>query len=123
MLLREARRIEGRFLAARDLVAAELRANARVLENAWSKTPPPPAPRMALLMSAPHWHEVRGEIAFRSWQGHVNDLLFMRRLHEDLWRELIHTYEMLQASLVEDSPRLHSDELFSLAARLEDAEL
>ena len=37
------------------------------------------------------------------------------------WRN--DTYEMLHASRRESRPRLHSDDLFSLAARLEEAEL
>jgi hypothetical protein len=123
-LLRELRRITRNFRSARDDVAAELRFNARLIERSWGDAVPP-SRTMARLTDPPYWKEVRTEIQVTGWRQHSHILAAMSESKRDgsLLRELRQTYEMLDISRVESRPRVHSEDVFFLASRLEDVEI
>jgi hypothetical protein len=104
-LLSRKRQILGR----RDLVVAELRHNARVIEE-WGG-------KFGL------WNDSRGHLSLLRWQQFGDDLAIFKSHNPGLWSDLVSMYAKLQFATGSRSPRLKSEPLHELAKRLEEADL
>jgi hypothetical protein len=128
-MLREARTLEQRALVARDLVAQELRHNAKVLDSARGEDPtspfayPIPAKYRWPVEHARHWDTVKDGIRRERWDAHATDLGMLRKRHPAIWREVADAYSNLALDATRDDPVVSSKTLAALADRLDEAEL
>jgi hypothetical protein len=97
------------FEQRRDLLAAELRHNARVIDE-WGG-------------HFGNWTKFRGRLSLRRWQEFGEDLGIFERHNLGLWADLVSMYEKLQYAVDAPAPRLKSEPVRELATRLSEAEL
>ena len=109
-MLRELRTHEQHILAARDLIASELRHNARIVAAREAKAPF-------------DWLKFGQQIELARWEQHGGEVSILRKRHPELWEELVSGYEALRYSVRNIGPSISSAALADLATRLGDAEL
>lgn len=107
-MLREIRDHRQHILAGRDLIAAELRHNAAVIQS---------------MRSPATWKQIRGRIALDRWEQYGGELSILRKNNIELWGELVAAYERLQFGRESYSPGITAETLNDLATRLAGTEV
>jgi hypothetical protein len=96
-------------LHRRDLMVAELRHNAQVLDE-WGG-------RFGL------WKDFRGRLSLLRWEEFGEDMGMFEKRTPGLWPDLVDAYSQLQLATGARSPKLRAASLYELATRLAEAPL
>jgi hypothetical protein len=108
-MLRELRTHEQQILSGRDLIAAELRNNGRVIDE--------------MRENPVNWKLLKARVSTTYWERYSGQLSVLRKRHPELWAELVDAYEKLHFAAGGRSPGISSDVVNDLATRLGEAEI